>query len=104
MYDVESRYPLGVDDLIFFEDVNLDGVQIMKRFNDLVAEKRYTEASNYIENQDVVFAHIAKLYNMIENRIYATQSHIDEIAKHKTNPHVYGSEPTDPYAGEIWCE
>lgn len=70
-----SNYPDSVDPLIFFQDVNLEKLDTMKAYNDLITQGKYSEANEYISNQEIC-GYFADYLNAIENRIYNLQEHI----------------------------
>lgn len=71
-----SYYPNKIDDMIFFQDNDLEKVKIMNHYNDLIAQGKYTEASDYIGQQEGVYGFFADFFNLIENRIYNTQEYL----------------------------
>lgn len=74
-YNTISKYPDSIDPLIFFQDINLEEVEIMKSYNDLVAHGKYNEANKYIRNQEI-HGYFASCLNAIENRIYNLQVYL----------------------------
>lgn len=71
-----SYYPSGIDPMIFFQDNNLEKIEIINTYNDLVSNGKYTEASNYINQQEGIYGYFADFFNAIENRIYNTQKYL----------------------------
>ncbi len=71
-----SHYPDGIDELIFFQDNNLETIESMKYYNVLTAQGRFTEANKYISKRNDVYGYFADLYNAIENRIYTLQDYL----------------------------
>ena len=98
-----SYYPFKIDDRIFFQDNSLDNLDIINTYNNLIAQGKYTEASNYINQQKNVYGYFADFFNAIENRIFTLQSFL--LTKQKNNPHVYSDvEPEDICNSMIWIE
>lgn len=86
-----SYYPNKVDEMIFFQDNNLENVEIMNHYNELIAQGKYTEASDYISQQENVYGFFADFFNLIENRIYTTQEYL--LSKPpKKQPFIYYDE------------
>lgn len=71
-----SYYPNKVDEMIFFQDNNLEKIEIINHYNSLIADGKYSEASDYIEQQEGVYGFFADYFNLIENRIYTLQDHL----------------------------
>lgn len=93
IYEVNSSFPSAVDDIAFISDVNLDTLEIYKHHRDLVNNGKYTEASNYLNQQTGITSVNADFFNMLENRIYQTQLYVKN--KEKVNPCSYVSQPTN---------
>lgn len=89
-YDVESNFPNSVDDLLCLSDVSLDVLPISNLHKQYLAEEHYTEAGALLENSPELDSLCASLFNLIENRILATQIHLD--GKHSRWYEIYGEE------------
>ncbi len=89
--DPVSCYPNKVDEMIFFQDNNLDNVEIMNHYNNIIAQGRYSEASDYINQQEGVFGFFADFFNLIENRIYSLQEYLLNKPP-KKQPFIYHDE------------
>ncbi len=86
-----SFYPQKIDDMVFFQDNNLESAEIINQYNELVQQGRYTEANNYINEQDKVYGFFADYFNLIENRIFNLQKHL--LGKPpKKQPFIYYNE------------
>ena len=86
-----SYYPNKIDEMTFFQDNNLEKIEIIKHYNSLIAQEKYSEASEYIEQQEGVYGFFADYLNLIENRIYALQEHLLNKPP-KNQPFVYYDE------------
>lgn len=62
--------------MTFFQDNNLEKIEIINYYNSLIAQEKYSEASEYIEQQEGVYGFFADYLNLIENRIYTLQEHL----------------------------
>lgn len=71
-----SHYPDGVDPMLFFQDINLEQLEIMNTYNKLISNGKYTEASKFISQQEGICGYFADFFNAIENRIYSLQNHL----------------------------
>lgn len=91
MCNSTSYYPNKVDEMIFFQDNDLERVEILNHYNELIAQGKYTEASDYISQQENVYGFFADYFNLIENRIYNTQEYL--LSKPlKKQPFIYYDE------------
>lgn len=82
-----SHYPDGVDPMLFFQDVNLDKIDIMNTYTQLISQGQYTEANKFVSKQEGICGYFADFYNAIENRIYNLQKHLLEKPP-KKNPFI----------------
>lgn len=87
-----SHYPEGIDPMLFFQDNDLDKIDIINEYNNLISQGKYSEASNYIENQEGVYGYFADFFNAIENRIYNLQEYLLKKSP-KKQPFIYTDEP-----------
>lgn len=62
--------------MIFFQDNSLEKVDIMQQYNELIAQEKYSEANDYINQQEGVYGFFADYLNLIENRIYSLQDYL----------------------------
>lgn len=83
----ESNFPESVDDLLFFQDINLDNLDGYNEFNTLIKNEEYTSASTFL-NKANFFAYNADLFNKLEERIYNTQKRIEAKVKPKFTTYV----------------
>lgn len=74
--DPTSDFPSKVDNMIFFQDNNLEKVEIMNYYNKLIMRGKYGEANDYIGQQENVYGFFADFFNLIENRIYNIQEYL----------------------------
>lgn len=77
--------------MIFFQDNNLENVEVMNHYNELITQGKYTEANDYISPQEGIYGFFADFFNLIENRIYNTQEYL--LSKpSKKQPVIYYDE------------
>lgn len=86
-----SYYPKKVDEMIFFQDTDLDKVEILNHYNALIAQGKYSEAGDYINKQTDIYGFFAVFFNLIENRIYNLQEHLLQKPP-KKQPFIYYDE------------
>lgn len=93
-----SYYPGKVDKMIFFQDNNLEKIEIINNYENLAAQGKYSEANDYINQQEGVYGFFADFFNLIENRIYSLQEYL--LSKPpKQQPFIYYDE-IDVLTGE----
>ena len=83
-----SHYPDGLDEMMFFQDNDIEHIEIINHYNNLISQGKYTEASSYINQQDGVYGYLADFFNAIENRIYSLQDYLLSLPE-KVQPFVY---------------
>lgn len=107
-YDTESKFPTEVDDLLCLSDVRLEQLPISNLHKRYLEEERYTDAGALLESSSDLDSLCASLFNLIENRIYATQTHLDN--KHTKWFEIFGvespiesfDEPTNKTVKPLW--
>ncbi len=86
-----SYYPSKIDEMVFFQDNDLKKTEIMNHYSNLTTQGKYSEASNYICQQESVYGFFADFFNLIENRIYNIQEYL--LCKPpKKQPFIYYNE------------
>lgn len=96
-----SLYPNAIDEMMFFQDNDIDKIEVINTYNNLIAQEKYSEANSYIEQHKEVYGFYANYLNAIENRIYNLQEYL--LTKHKKNPFVLSDEePESVDVGTIW--
>lgn len=92
MYDIESKFPDAIDDLIFFSDISYSKKYIETNHRNLLRNGKYSEASEYLNNQEDITPYSADLLNCASNRIRATQDYLlnKDIVK---SMHISDEEP-----------
>ena len=101
MKDYSTAFPDYIDDLRFFQDVSIDKLPIMEKFNRMIAQGNYSAASEYINEQDISF-YGAWFLNMLEERLIAIENYI-MYSTDKPNLTTYNDiEPTNVAVGYCW--
>lgn len=83
-----SIYPNGIDSMMFFQDNDLDKIEIINEYEKLIIQGKYNEANNFIENQQGIYGYFADFFNAIENRIYVLQEYLLNKSP-KDQPFIY---------------
>lgn len=88
LYNPTSYYPNKIDKMTFFQDINLEQIEIMNHYNELIAQGKYIEANDYISQQENIYGFFADFFNLIENRIYNLQNYLLQKPM-KKQPFIY---------------
>ena len=99
-----SQYPDKIDDMVFFQDNNLEKMDIVNHYNDLISQGKYSEANDYINQQESIYGEFADYLNLIENRIFNLQNYLLN-KKPKKQFFVYhdgDDEPSDIDENMLW--
>ena len=101
MCNPTSNYPDKIDEMVFFQDINLENYKILETYESLISLGKFDEANKYISQQSGIYGYFADFFNLIENRIYATQNYLQK--KEKNNPFISSlEEPTDLKDNILW--
>ena len=101
MKDYNTVFPDYIDDRHFFQDVSIDKLPIMDKYNSMINASSYTSASEYINTQDVTF-YGAWILNMLEERLIAIEEYLlNEVEKPDLVKYT-DTEPTDVEVGYCW--
>lgn len=109
-YDKTSNYPSSVDELLCLSDIDLDHLNESQHHNQLAMTGYYTEAGEYLENTATMNSMCASLFNLLESRIFSTQSYLSNIHTGWYDeygveyPFIFGEEPEDKEKTPIWIE
>lgn len=101
MKDYSTKYPTSIDDRIFFQDISIDKLDIMKRYQTFIDAGAYTNASNYINGTNVSF-YGAYLLNMLEERLIAIEDYVVHVLEKPDIVDYSDQEPTDVDVGYCW--
>lgn len=101
MKDYSTNFPTSIDDRHFFEDISLDKLPIMTKYQGMINASSFTAASEYINAMDVTF-YGAWILNMLEERLIALENYLVYDVE-KPNIVTYtDTEPTDVEVGYCW--
>lgn len=70
MRNVNTKFPSQIDERVFFSDISINQIPIMKQYYTLLSNGTYTKASESLNNSEVFF-YGAWCLNLLENRLYA---------------------------------
>jgi len=95
-----SYYPNKIDEMTFFQDNEIEKVEIMNHYNDLIAEGKYSEASDHINQQENFYGFFDDFFNLIENRIYTLQEYLLQKPQ-KKQPFIFYDEEEHFSIGDL---
>ena len=98
-----SLYPETVDEMIFFQDNNIESAEALNAFNNLTNQGKYSEAAAFLAQHKELFGFFADYLNAIENRISRLQEYL--LTKTKKTPFVDSANEPDAASlneGSIW--
>lgn len=90
-----SHYPDKIDEMTFFQDNDLEKKEIINAYNGLVAQGKYSEAAEFINQQKGIYGFFGDFFNLIENRIYNLQEYLLQKPP-KKQPFLYYNEKIYP--------
>ena len=94
-YNQTSVYPTLPDDLIFFQDPDIEIAPLLQQYYEYINNNEFEEAADYLNRTDLHF-YGAGLLNMIENRLLKTEQYCPQYVGTKADIHVYSeTEPSD---------
>lgn len=68
MKNILSVFPQGIDTRVFFSDISLEYVDLMKEYQKLIQSSKYSEASKLLNNSDASF-YGAWIFNLLDVRL-----------------------------------
>lgn len=96
-----SYFPDKIDEMVFFQDINLENYKILETYESLISSGNFDEANEFIGQQSNIYGYFADFFNAIENRIYNCQNYL--IKKEKQHPVIFSKqEPIELKNGMIW--
>ena len=100
MHEVNTNFPTRVDDRIFYNDINLEQLDIFNHYKISLDASNYDGASNLLHTSDIDYIG-AWLWNLFELRIKTTQEYL--LTKEKPQLQIYSSTtPTGAQNGMVW--
>lgn len=94
MRNESSIFPDGIDSRVYFSDIDLNNVEFMNTYQELIKNGKYSEASQLLNSNDNVFFYGAWVLNMFENRLRNIGEYL--LTKEKQSANIYQpDEPTE---------
>ena len=99
MKSTYSIYPRGIDSRVYAQDINIENVSVFNEYQSLLAQGKYKDASNLLNNSDVYF-YGAWMFNLLENRLNEIGKYVMSMEKPKLT--IYQSEEPTVNIGMTW--
>ena len=76
-------FPKGeIDKRVYAQDITLNGLEIYSKYQTLLAQGKYTEASELLNSEDThVYFYGAWMLNLLENRLQAIGTFLKDLKK-----------------------
>lgn len=99
-----SQYPSIVDNLIFYQDPNIDKYPLLARYYQILKTNDFDAAHDYLQSVDLDY-YGAWLLNKIEDRLITVERNIDDVLGEKPKLVIYdANEPEDSeFTDECFC-
>ncbi len=101
MKNTKTKFPQRIDDRIFFQDINLQQLQIMKHYYSLLNSNNYTKASEFLNNSEVFF-YGAWLLNLFEERLRAIGDYLLKLPPKEPLVNYQKDQPINAVEGTHW--
>lgn len=101
MKEYNTIFPTAIDDRHFYQDICIDQLSIMEKYNSMIKAGTYTAASEYINANDVTF-YGAWILNMLEERLIAIENYLVYDVQKPDLVAYTDTEPTDVEVGYCW--
>lgn len=85
-----SSFPNKVDNLIFFQDIDIENKKIFIKYQELLHQEKYLEASQFLEASNISY-YGADICNLLENMVYNLQNYLKQ--KNLNRTHYFSLEP-----------
>lgn len=90
-----SSYPSKLDELIFFQDNDLENISSIEEYNHLINQEKYDEAIRFVKENGEIYGFFAEFFNLIENRVGSLQEYLSYKYKTlKKQPFVHYTKST----------
>lgn len=99
MRNTASIYPNGIDSRVYAQDINLENISVFNEYQSLLAQGRYIEASELLNNSDAYF-YGAWMLNLLENRLRKIGENVMSMEKPKLT--IYQSGEPKVNVGMTW--
>lgn len=93
-------FPDGIDSRVYAQDITLNDLETFGKYQTLLAQGKYTEASDLLNNSDVYF-YGAWMLNLLEKRLNAIGDYLVKLERDVLT-HASETEPENIEYGMHW--
>ena len=102
MKNTYTIFPSGIDSRVYAQDITLDNLETFNKYQTLLAQKKYSEASVLLNNSDAYF-YGAWMLNLLEKRLNAIGEYLINLEEDVLT-HYGETEPENAEYGLNWIE
>ena len=100
MKNTYTIFPSGIDSRVYAQDITLNDLETFKKYQTLLAQKKYSEASVLLNNSDAYF-YGAWMLNLLEKRLNAIGEYLIDLEEDVLT-YVNENEPENSVYGMHW--
>ena len=101
MKNTNTIFPDGIDSRVYAQDITLNDLETFSKYQTLLAQGKYSEASVLLNNSDAYF-YGAWMLNLLEKRLKAIEEYVLYELKDEVLTYAGESEPEDVAYGMNW--
>ena len=102
MKNIYTIFPSGIDSRIYAQDITLNDLETFSKYQTLLAQGKYTEASVLLNNSDAYF-YGAWMLNLLEKRLNAIGDYLITLEEDVLT-YAGETEPENVEYGLNWIE
>ena len=80
MINIYTIFPNGIDSRVYAQDINLNNIEIFSKYQTLLEQGKYSEASALLNNSDASF-YGSWMLNLLEKRLNAIGDYLINLEK-----------------------
>ena len=100
MKDTNTIFPNGIDSRVYAQDITLNDLETLSKYQTLLTEGKYKETSELLNNSDVYF-YGAWMLNLLEKRLQAIGNYLVNL-KEDVLTYASETEPENVEYGTSW--
>ena len=100
MKNTHTIFPSGIDSRVYAQDITLNDLETFSKYQSLLAQGKYSEASVLLNNSDAYF-YGAWMLNLLEKRLNAIGEYLIDLEEDVLT-YVNENEPENSVYGMHW--
>ena len=97
----KNVFPEQIDSRLFMSDTDLEHIDLLQQYQNLLRRKKYSDASDLLENSDS-FYYGASLFNLLEDRLHRIGQYLIAKEDKETIGYYQTTTPVSPRKGTFW--